>query len=246
MKLIDQLDRGYPAPARGQIEVQRLMKDIQKKSDGRSTRSRKPRRKKVVAEGRVASTLAPMFHKGGYMDTLTYDQMMETYGFIPFNHQKPNFFPVGTQPIFDHTGKAIPGHEAVMRGDTGDVLAVHSDKYSMVPYEEHFQIFEEAIEVSNLNSTNMRIATDFQDNGAKIFRQYLFPEHTMMLDTSVRDEADRAAHLHVRQLRRHDRLAGQGGLLRLRLRQCRHLRHRDRQLPLQACRRHEGEGLPGG
>jgi hypothetical protein len=117
------------------------------------------------------------------MDTLTYDQMMETYGFIPFNHQKPNFFPVGTQPIFDQAGKAIPGHKAVMRGDTGDVLAVHSDKYSMVPYEEHFQIFEEAIEVSNLNSVNMRIATDFQDNGAKIFRQYLFPEHTMMLDT---------------------------------------------------------------
>lgn len=117
------------------------------------------------------------------MDTLTYDQMMDQYGFIPMNHQKPNFFPVGTQPIFDHTGKAIPGHKAVMRGDTGDVLAVHSDKYSMVPYEEHFAIFEEAIEVSNLNSTNMRIATDFQDNGAKIFRQYLFPEHTMMLDT---------------------------------------------------------------
>lgn len=120
------------------------------------------------------------------MDALmNYSDQMEQYGFIPFNHQKPNFFPVGTQAIFDFQGKAIPGHKAVMRGDTGDVLAVHSDKYAMVPYEEHFQIFEDAIEVSNLNTVGMRIATDFQQNGAKIFRQYLFPEHTMMLDTAA-------------------------------------------------------------
>jgi hypothetical protein len=120
------------------------------------------------------------------MDALmSYGDMMEQYGFIPFDHKKPNFFPVGTQKIFDVTGKAIPGHRAVMRGDTGDVLAVHSDKYSMVPYEEHFALFEEAIEVSNLNTVGMRIATDFQQNGAKIFRQYLFPEHVMLLDTSA-------------------------------------------------------------
>ena len=120
------------------------------------------------------------------MDALmSYSDQMEKYGFIPFNHQKPHFFPVETKPIFDNRGSPIPGHKAVMRGDTGDVLAVHSDKYSMVPYEEHFALFEEAIAVSNLNPLGMRIATDFQQNGAKIFRQYLFPEHTMLLDTSA-------------------------------------------------------------
>ena len=75
------------------------------------------------------------------MDTLSYDQMMDKFDFIPFNHQKPNFFPAGTQPIYDADGDVIPGHKCVVRNDTGDVLAVHSDKYSMVPYEEHFQIF---------------------------------------------------------------------------------------------------------
>ena len=120
------------------------------------------------------------------MDALmSYSDQMEKYGFIPFNHQKPHFFPVETKPIFDNRGSPIPGHKAVMRGDTGDVLAVHSDKYAMVPYEEHFQMFEEAIEVSNLNTVGLHIATDFQQNGAKIFRQYLFPEHTMLLDTSA-------------------------------------------------------------
>lgn len=114
---------------------------------------------------------------------LSYQDQMEKYGFIPFNHQKPNFFPVDTQAIFDPQGRIIPGYKAVMRQDTGDTLAVHSDKYSMVPYEEHFEIFERAIGESNLKAGDMRIATDFQDNGAKIFRQYLFPQHTMMLDT---------------------------------------------------------------
>ena len=121
------------------------------------------------------------------MDVLaTYDGMMDKYGFIPFDHHKPHFFPVGSYPIFDNRGAEIPGHKAVMRGDTGDVLAVHSDKYAMVPYEEHFALFEEAIGVSNLNSEGMRIATDFQQNGARIFRQYLFPQHTMILDTAAR------------------------------------------------------------
>jgi hypothetical protein len=115
----------------------------------------------------------------------TYDGLMEKYGFIPFNHQKPNFFPVGTAEIYDHKGRVIPGHKAIWREDTGDTLAIHSDKYSMVPYEEHFEIFERAIAESNLDSGEMRIATDFQDNGAKIFRQYLFPKHTMMLDTKT-------------------------------------------------------------
>jgi hypothetical protein len=116
---------------------------------------------------------------------VSYQDMMDSYGFIPFNHQKPNFFPVITTPIYDRLGQVIPGHQAVVRDDTGDTLAVHSAKYSMVPYEEHFALFEEAIEVSNLNTVGMRIATDFQQNGAKIFRQYLFPEHVMLLDTSA-------------------------------------------------------------
>ena len=114
---------------------------------------------------------------------LSYQDQMEKYGFIPFNHQKPNFFPANTVPIFDGQGRAIPGHKAIMRQDTGDVLAVHSDKYAMVPYEEHFEIFERAIAESSLKAGDMRIATDFQDNGARIYRQYLFPQHTMMLDT---------------------------------------------------------------
>jgi hypothetical protein len=50
MKLIDQLVEAIQRRRDAEIEVQRLMKDIQKKSDGRSTRSYRPRRKKVVAK----------------------------------------------------------------------------------------------------------------------------------------------------------------------------------------------------
>jgi len=114
----------------------------------------------------------------------TYSDMMKSYGFVPMNHEKPLWFPVETQPIYDARGKIIPGHQAVVRGDSGDTLAVHTDKYSLVPYQQHFEIFERAIEQSSLDSTDMQVGSDMSDNGAKIFRQYVLPAHTMMLDTA--------------------------------------------------------------
>jgi hypothetical protein len=132
------------------------------------------------------------------MDTLTYDQMMDSYGFIPFNHQKPNFFPVDLRPIFDHTGKEIPGHVAVQRGDSGDVLAVHSDKYSMVPYEQHFQIFEEAIGVSaSARLTCVSPPTSPGQRGQDL-PPVSFPRAHDDAGHGVLQKADRAAHLHVR------------------------------------------------
>src|SRR5262245_10889095 len=111
-----------------------------------------------------------------------YDDVMDRYGFIPFNHKRPAEFPVQLQDIFDARGQIIPGHKAVMRGDSGDTLAVHSDKYALVPYQQHFDAFEKAIRESALKSDDMRIGTDYADNGAKIFRQYLFPQHTKILN----------------------------------------------------------------
>lgn len=105
-----------------------------------------------------------------------YDQQIKDYGFIPFDHQKPNFFPVAMKPVFDATGKAIPNYQRVERGDTGDTLAIHTDAYSMVPYERHFSLFEEAIKESRLPWRTMQIGTDQDKNGARIFRQYLFPD----------------------------------------------------------------------
>lgn len=50
MKLIDQLIEAVEKRREAEVEVQRIMSTIRKLTDGRSTRARKPRRKKVVAK----------------------------------------------------------------------------------------------------------------------------------------------------------------------------------------------------
>ena len=112
-----------------------------------------------------------------------YAEVMDKYGFIPANHVKPIEFEVLLNGIYDAKGRKIPGHKAVVRGDTGDTLAVHSDKYSLTPYQVHFDAFEKAIARSGLDTRNMRIGTDLTNNGARIFRQYLFPDHMVEVDS---------------------------------------------------------------
>jgi hypothetical protein len=105
-----------------------------------------------------------------------YDNEIRKYGFIPFDHKEPHFFPVLEAQVYDSDGKPIPNYKRIERGDTGDTLAIHTDAYKMVPYERHFQLFEDAIKASKLPWSTMQIGTDMERNGAKIFRQYLFPQ----------------------------------------------------------------------
>lgn len=104
-----------------------------------------------------------------------YEDLMQKHGFIPSNHEKPVFFPVAMEQVYTKDNKAIPGYKAVIRGDTGDCLKVHTDSYGLVPYEESFGAFEDAIYKSGLDTDGMRIGTDVMNGGGKIFRQYLFP-----------------------------------------------------------------------
>jgi hypothetical protein len=114
---------------------------------------------------------------------MSYQDLMEKHGFIPANHVEPISFGVELNGIYDKQGRRIPGHRAVIRTDTGDTLAVHSEKYALVPYQVHFDAFEGAIRSSGLKHDTMRIGTDLTDNGARIFRQYLFPDHQVTFDS---------------------------------------------------------------
>lgn len=117
------------------------------------------------------------------MDVQTsFASLMDQHGFIPMNHTAPQFFPVGTDAVYDEKGNKVPNYKRVVRQDTGDTLAIHTDSYSLVPYEEHFEMFEEAIRNSGLPIDGMRVGTDMSDNGARIFRQYLLPAVTHEVD----------------------------------------------------------------
>ena len=107
---------------------------------------------------------------------------LQKYGFVPMDHKEPKFFPVESTPIFDANGKAIPNYQRIGRGDTGDTLGIHTGSYSMVPFEQHASLIEEAIRKSKVPLGNMHVATDWGDNGAKMFRQYLFPETAKVME----------------------------------------------------------------
>ena len=111
---------------------------------------------------------------------------LQKHGFIPFNMLEPVFFEVILAPIYDADTKVIPGYRSVRRMDSGDTLAVHSDKYSLVAYQTHFDAFEAAIKASRLKWDDMLVKTDMADNGAKCFRQYIFPSHMVQLDAGPR------------------------------------------------------------
>ena len=107
---------------------------------------------------------------------MTYAKQMEDFGFVPANHESPLYFPVALKPL-SCMGHELPGYQAVVREDEERVLAVHSDRYSLMPNERVYALFDEAIRQSGLDVTDMRVADDMSHDGARAFRQYLFPGH---------------------------------------------------------------------
>src|SRR5580765_2343966 len=111
------------------------------------------------------------------------DLLTERYGLIPFDHKEPRFFPVEKKPVYDDQGREIPNYCRIERSDTGDTLAVHSNAYQMVPYEQNALVFETAIRRSGLPIDTMVVGSDMDANGARLFRQYLFPETLGKVET---------------------------------------------------------------
>lgn len=113
-----------------------------------------------------------------------YQTQMEKYGFIPANHEKPNWFPVLIGDVYDERGKPIPNYKRVHRDDTGDTLAVHSAQYRLISYQSSFDAFDKALATSGLDLSDMHIATDLTHNGARCFRQYVLPAHSVEVSRS--------------------------------------------------------------
>jgi len=114
-----------------------------------------------------------------------YEDQMEQFGFIPANHAKPKFFPVKARRLFDETGHELPGWMRIVRDDTGKTLHVATDSYKIVTNEEAFGAFEDAIAKSTLDRKGLRIGTDYSREGARCFRQYLFPAHRVEVKQGV-------------------------------------------------------------
>jgi len=85
-------------------------------------------------------------------------------------------FPVALRPVF-HEGtngtRPIPARRAVVREDTGEAIAVVSDRYTLVPHTRILDLVEEAIQPLDVGHVPRGIYVDRQ--GARLRALYKFP-----------------------------------------------------------------------
>ena len=84
--------------------------------------------------------------------------------------------------IFDENGLEmnVPSgkHQAVIRSDTRDVLAIHGGSYKLTPHSEVADAAMDAIRASGVDLEEARIRDRVYDNGAKMLRTVSFPAIT--------------------------------------------------------------------
>lgn len=86
-------------------------------------------------------------------------------------------FPVALKPLYydaDMTYEPVPGRLAVVREDTGEALAVVSDRYTLVRHQEILNALEQAIQGLDLGEAPRGIYLDRQ--GARLRALFKFPE----------------------------------------------------------------------
>ncbi len=106
-----------------------------------------------------------------------YKDQLVAHGFLPMNHEEPNFFPVAMQPVFDGDGGEVEGIQRLVRTDTNVTLKVHTNSYGLVSYQDSFGAFDAALNKSGLDIKGMLVQTDMSHDGARCFRQYVLPAH---------------------------------------------------------------------
>jgi len=114
-----------------------------------------------------------------------YADVAARHGFIPANHQCAQFEQVEARKLFDEDGRELPGWLRIHNVTRGKDLHVASDQYRVITNEEAFTGFEDAIRQSGLRTGDMVVGTDYSHDGARIFRQYLFPDHMVQVKPGV-------------------------------------------------------------
>lgn len=98
----------------------------------------------------------------------------------------PADFPVSLVPVFHRRGDAakdIPHRRAVVRTDTGETLAVVSDRYQLVPHQRILDVVAQALEPLDVGPVPRGVYVD--RNGARMRALFKFPALTKPV---VRDD----------------------------------------------------------
>jgi hypothetical protein len=70
-----------------------------------------------------------------------------------------------------------PSLKAVVREDTGRILAVHGDGYNLIRNDELIPQFEDTLRKSSLDLTDMYVKTSLLDDGGAFVKEYRLPAH---------------------------------------------------------------------
>jgi len=89
-----------------------------------------------------------------------------------------------------HDGYSIPSEigMGLRRTDNNQTLAIVSDAYEPVQYQDIVSSVESALDLSGLDMTDAEFETNVHDNGAKLELRAKFPAHTLRLE--VRGNTD--------------------------------------------------------
>lgn len=101
-----------------------------------------------------------------------------------FQEDSPLFFPVKAienYEIIDDAGRSFhnPNGVAIVREDTNEVIGTHKSGFKLVKNSEVFPAVHDALKRSSLDLTGMTIKDEISNGGAKAFRTYVFPAHTV-------------------------------------------------------------------
>ena len=106
-----------------------------------------------------------------------------------FNHEVIDFN-VERFYLDSHDGYSIPSEigMGLRRTDNNQTLAIVSDAYEPVQYQDIVSSVESALDLSGLDMTDAEFETNVHDNGAKLELRAKFPAHTLRLE--VRGNTD--------------------------------------------------------
>jgi hypothetical protein len=115
----------------------------------------------------------------------TYADLTARFGFIPANHRDAVPFGAELRPVYDEQGEPVPDFQRIVRQDTAKTLEVVGKTYTLLDNKTLFAQFEQAIEESGLDATDMLVGTDYANEGRRLFRSYLFPAHSVEVKPGV-------------------------------------------------------------
>lgn len=87
-------------------------------------------------------------------------------------------FPIEEQPVFDSMGNTIPGHKAIVRTDSNEVLGLHGSRYKAVTHDDCVNSLIDSVKSAGI-SDDWDLKVECLESGRKMRGEILFNDLTV-------------------------------------------------------------------